>query len=183
MFILLSLVTLAIGCAPKTGVVTETSGPLRGDKAPDIDYVSAEGKSATMNGARNAIAIIAFVDSPGATCCWLHPDVVKISDEMWDLPVSVIQVLRPTEPCPHGKSCIEGCNLREAGLIGLCDATMDASDAYGQPKDGTLFLIDRDNTILRTGSLDMPAAVVEQAKRLGQIEKERIEGSDRKEIY
>lgn len=167
-----SLVGLA-GCAPTSGVITGTSGPQVGSLAPDVQYVSAEGKHGDFNKARYPVAVIAFSAPEGANCCWLDPKVVNVAGQLWDLPVTVAQFSLPKGKCPHGQGCMEACNLRKGGLMSLCDAQRLAWNAYGQPAPGSLILIGPDNKILVTGSLDNPKAVLDEARNLGQAEKKR----------
>jgi hypothetical protein len=176
--IVLALLIGLAGCTPTSGVITGTSTPAwyAGTVAPDVDYRSLEGKQASFNKVRQPIAIVAFVAPPGAACCWLEPTLVNLAGQFWDLPVTVAQFSEPTSKCPHGAGCVEVCNLHKGAVMTLCDAQKLAWEAYGKPAPGTLILIGPDNKILRKGSLSDPQAVVSEAKRLGQTEKERLPG-------
>lgn len=163
------------GRAPTSGVVTGTSTAAwhAGTIAPDVEYRSMEGKQASFNKVRQPVAIVVFVAPPGAACCSLEPKLVNIADQLWDLPVTVAQFSEPTSKCPHGPGCGEVCNLCRSRVMSLCDAEKLAWKAYGEPAPGTLILIGPDNKIMTKASLSDPHAVVDEAKRLGQIEKNR----------
>lgn len=184
--LLVGLVGFA-GCAPTSGVITGTSTPAwyAGTIAPDVEYQSLEGKRASFHKSRQPVAVVAFVGPEGPECCWLEPRVINIADQFWDLPVTVAQFSVPTSKCPHGPGCVEVCNLRKGGVMALCDAEKLAWRAFGRPPLGTLVLIDADNKMLLRGSLGDPTSVVEEAKRLAQIEKNRRQGpgGERREIY
>lgn len=183
--LLIALIGLA-GCAPTSGVITGTSVPAwyAGTMAPDVEYKSLEGKQASFNKVRQPVAIVAFVAPPGTACCSLEPKLVNLANQLWDLPVTVAQFSLPTDKCPHGPGCVEVCNLRQGRVMSLCDAQKLAWRAYGQPAPGTVILIGPDNKMVTKGSLSDPQAVVTEAKRLGQIEKDRPgPGGERIGIY
>ncbi len=184
--LLTALLGLA-GCASPSGVVTGTSTPAwyAGTVAPDVEYRSLQGKQTSFNKIRQPVAVVAFVAPPGATCCWLDPTVLNLADQLWDLPVTVAQFSEPTSQCPHGAGCTEVCNLRQGRVMSLCDAQQLAWRAYGKPAPGTLILIGPDNKILSKGTLNEPQALVAEARRIGQIEKERLRGpgGERLKIY
>jgi len=185
--LLTALIGLA-GCASTSGVVTGTSdrvGAQVGSVAPDVEYESIEGKQASFNKVRQPVAIVAFVAPQGANCCWLEPRLVNIAGHFWDLPVTVAEFSLPTSKCPHGPGCVEVCNMHNGRVMSLCDAQKLAWKAYGEPAPGTLLLVGPDNKIVAKGSLSDPQAVVDQAKRLGLIEKDRLRGpgGERLEVY
>ncbi len=184
--LLIVLLGLA-GCASPSGVVTGTSTPAwyAGTVAPDVEYRSLQGRQTSFNKIRQPVAVVAFVTPPGATCCWLDPTVVNMADQLWDLPVTVAQFSEPTSQCPHGAGCTEVCNLRQGRVMSLCDAQQLAWRAYGKPAPGTLILIGPDNKILSKGTLNDPRVIVNEARRIGQTEKERLRGpgGERLKIY
>lgn len=189
LIVLTGLVSVA-GCTStaREGVITGTALPGwygAGTIAPDVKYRSMEGEEASFTKARQPIAIVAFVAPKGSECCWLEPGVVNIADQLWDLPVTVAQFSQPTSECPHGPGCVEVCNLRTGRVMSLCDAQKLAWRAFGKPASGTLILIGADNTMLLRGSLGDPGAVIDEAKRLGQIENDRRRGpgGERLQIY
>jgi hypothetical protein len=67
--------------------------------------------------------------------------------------------------------------------MSLCDAERLAWNAYGKPASGELILVGEDNKIAMKGSLNDPKAVVDEARRLGQIEKGKGWGGGRLDIY
>jgi hypothetical protein len=176
------------GCVPTSGVVTETSGTTGariGSTAPDVEYKSLEGKQASFNKVRQPVAVLAFIAPQGPNCCAVDPGVINIADHLWDLPVTVAQLSLPTSKCPHGPGCVEACNLRKGRVMSLCDAQRLAWNAYGKPAPGTLLLIGPDDKIAAKASLLDPKAVMDAARKLGQIEseKERGPGGERLGIY
>jgi hypothetical protein len=185
--ILLTALVGFAGCAPTSGVITNTTSPGwygAGTIAPNVQYRSMEGKQASFNKVREPVAIVAFVAPPGAACCSLEPKLINIADQFWDLPVTVAEFSEPTSKCPHGPGCAEVCKLHQGRVMSLCDADKLAWKAYGKPAPGTLILIGPDNKIVTKASLSDPHAVVDEAKRLGQIEKNRPgPGGERLGIY
>ena len=114
----------------------------------------------------------------------MEPKLVNLADQLWDLPVTVAQFSLPAGRCPHGAGCVEVCNLRQGRVMSLCDAQKLAWKAYGKPAPGTLILIGSDDKFVAKAPLSNPRAVVEEAKRLGQIEKDRPGlGGERRDIY
>jgi hypothetical protein len=176
--VLLTALLAWAGCASPSGVITGTSAPAQsaGAVAPEVEYRSMQGGQAFFNQVRQPVTIVAFVAPPGAACCWLDPEVFNLAAQFWDLPVTVAQFSEPTSKCPHGAGCTEACHVHEGSVMSLCDAQRLAWHAYGQPTPGTLFLLGPDNQILMKGSLSNPRAIVNEAKRLGQMEKERLHG-------
>ncbi len=175
--LLTALLTLA-GCASPSGVITGASAPAQdaGTVAPDVEYRSMQGGQTSFNKVRQPVTIVAFVAPPGDACCWLDPEVFNLADQFWGLPVTVAQFSEPTSQCPHGAGCTEVCNVHEGSVMSLCDAQKLAWHAYGRPTPGALILVGPDNQILMKGLLSNPWAVVNEAKRIGQIEKERLRG-------
>jgi hypothetical protein len=176
--VLLTALFALAGCASPSGVITGTSAPApdAGTVAPDVEYQSLQGGLASFNQARQPVTIVAFVAPPGTACCWLDPDLFNLAGQFWDLPVTVAQFSEPTSKCPHTAVCTEVCNVHDGSVISLCDAQRFAWHAYGRPTPGTLFLLGPDNQILMKGSLSNPQALVDEAKRLAQMEKERLRG-------
>jgi len=185
--VLIVLIALA-GCMPTSGVITKasgTSGLQIGSVVPDVEYESMAGKQTSFNKARQAVAVIAFVTPQGAACCSLDPKVVNIADQLWEVPVTVAEFSLPTSECPHGPGCVEACNLRKGRVMSLCDAGRLAWNAYGKPAPGTLILVGPDNKVVAKASLSDPGALVDEARRLGQIQKkeQRGPGGGRLDIY
>ena len=173
------------GCAPNYGTVTATSGLEVGSQTPDIQYTTVKGKKVDFNKVRYSTAVMVFIEVPGTNCCWVSPEVVKIANEVWNLPVTVVQVTLPTSPCPHGEGCVEVCKIRNRGLISMCDSSKIAWKAFGQPKGNTVLLIDKSGKIIQKASLADSAALVSKAESMGQAlkEKEINEDEIREKIY
>ncbi len=176
--VLLTALLALAGCASPSGVIMGTSAPAQetGTVVPDVEFRSMQGGLASFNDVRQPVTLVAFVAPPGATCCWLDPDVFNLADQFWGLPVTVAQFSEPTSQCPHAGGCAEACHVHEDTVISLCDAQKLAWHAYGRPTPGTLFLLGPDNQILMKGSVRNPGAIVNEAKRLAQMEKERLPG-------
>jgi hypothetical protein len=178
--IVLAAVTAAMlaGCTPNYGVVSATSGLEVGNQAPDIQYTTIKGKKVDFNKVRYSTAVLAFIEVPGSNCCWLSPDVVKIANEVFDLPVTVVQVTLPTSPCPHGEGCVEVCKIRNRGLISMCDSSRIAWKAFGQPKGNTVILIDKSGKVIQTAPLASSGALVAKAAEMGQAFKDKETNED-----
>jgi len=161
---------------PDSGTITGVSGPQIGPVAPDIYYLSAEGKKGDFNRIRYGLALVAFSPPDDARCCSLDPKVVNLSDELWNLPVTVAQVSLPNGKCPHGQGCLEAGSVCNKRLVTFCDANSVAWNAYGRPTPGSVILIGPGNKVLMTGSLDHPRNVLSEARRLGQEELDRARG-------
>lgn len=178
----LTLLVVA-GCASQGGTIVGVKGPVVGSTVPDVTYVSNEGKQTTFNKARYGVAVVAFTTAPGATCCWLNPKVVQLADQVWDLPVTVAQILIPENPCPHGNACMETCYLHKAGLMALCDGGHILWDAYGKPKPGTLVLIDSKGKVIESASLDASGPLMARAKQMGKNSEEKPAVGDRRDVF
>jgi len=165
-----------VGCAPTSGTITGVSGPQIGPVVPDIQYLSAEGKKGDFDRIRYGLALVVFSPPEGARCCSLDPKVVNLSDQVWNLPVTVAQVSLPNGKRPHGEGCLEGCNHRNERVVTLCDANSVAWNAYGRPTPGSVILIGPGNKVLMTGTLDHPGDILSEARRLGLDEQERTRG-------
>lgn len=182
---ILTLLGVAIGlagCAPTSGVITLAVGRSPATVA-DIQYVSADGRETSFNQVRYSTTIVAFSSTEGANCCAIDPRVVQIADQVWELPVTVAQISIPNGKCPHGSGCVEACNLREGGLMSLCDADRLAWEVYGQPVSGKLFLINAQSEVLMTGDISDPKAVVEGARTVARSFDQRRDRLDGPEIW
>lgn len=166
-------VLMIAGCAPVAGVVTGAVGSRVGSKAPDIQYVTVEGRPSSFNWARCPIALVAFTSSESPAGYTVNPSVADLADRLWDLPVTVAQLTLPPEDRSHGVDRAQIGRARKSGMMFLVDADRLAWNAYGQPAPGTLLLLRDDGTIVMTGSLGDPEAVLREARRLGEIERRR----------
>jgi hypothetical protein len=168
LIVVLSIATsLVAGCAV-SGVVTGTSGSRVDSVTPDIRYVSA-GRTTSFNWARCPIALLAFTQPSGSVEYQLDPTMVQLADQLWDLPVTVAQLSLPAD---HGQDRA-AFNLHKSGMMCLYDPDRIAWEAYGRPTPGEVFLIDEYGHIVMAGSLTNPQPVLDEARRLGQVEKDR----------
>ncbi|MCJ7544701.1 MAG: hypothetical protein MUP47_09100 [Phycisphaerae bacterium] len=170
---LLSIVVLiATGCASLSGVVTGTSGSRVDSRTPDILFVSAEGRPGSFNWARYPIAVVAFTSAEGSPYR-VDPRMASLCDQLWDLPVTVAQFSLPAENRPVGLDYAALRGAGKSGMIFLLDAQRLAWNGYGAPPPGELLLLGEDGSILMTGSLTSPELVLQEARRLGEVEKQR----------
>ena len=138
------------GCAsrPHTGVVGWNKDFSVGSFAPDIPFVSADGKEIRLNEIRQPVAILAFISPTPHNCFSLRPDLVELANRFRHHPITVVQISLPTNECPKGPGCSKSCEIIDGNLITLCDPSRIAWKAYNQPKPDTIFLIDEDNKIV-----------------------------------
>lgn len=170
-------VLIVAGCAPLAGVVTGASGSRVGTRTPDVLFVSAEGWPGSFNWARYPIAVVAFTSAEGSAYR-VDPDMATLCDRLWDLPVTVAQFSLPAESRPVGPDYAQLRGVGKSGMIFLLDASRIAWNAYGRPAPGELLLIGDDGTILMTGSLKSPELVLQAARRLGEVERQRRQAED-----
>lgn len=163
--------SLFAGCAA-SGVVTGVSGSRVDALAPDIRYVTPGGAKTSFHWARCPIALVAFTLPGDSAAYQLDPTMVRLADQLWDLPVTVTQVSLPREGTATEMSP-ETFTLRKSGMMCLYDPARIAWEAYGRPAPGDLLLIDEHGRIVMTGSLTNPQPVLDEARRLGQIEQDR----------
>jgi len=185
--VLVAAATFVAGCAPTSGLITAATAPAVGTKVQDFEYTSITGRQATFSQVRYPVAILAFTSPPGNACCWLDPKVVSLANQMWNLPVTVAEISLPTEKCSHGPGCSEGCRLH-AGLMSLCDTSKVVWNAYGRPRLGTVILIDQDNNVVQTATLDDLNSLLAKAQQLGKVAAQSRPGGTsaaeaRREIY
>jgi hypothetical protein len=166
---ILTVTIFSIGCkpVPRAGVV-EWQGPHVGASARDIPFTATDGTQTTFHEVRAPIALIAFVSPPGDMCCWLSPQLLNLTNRFENLPVSVAQISMPQSPCPHGPGCVEMCRLGETKLFSFCDSDGIAWKAYGEPKAGTVILIDQSDKVVATGSLDNLGPMADKAYQMGK---------------
>ncbi len=166
--VMLSLAVLTLtGCGAVSGVVTGASGSRVDSLTPDIRYITADGRAGSFDWARFPIAVVAFTAPEG-----LDPTMVHLADQLADLPVTVAQFSLPSE---HG---LEAGPVGKSGMIVLYDTQRIAWNAYGRPEVGALMLIGENGRILMTGSLRDPSPVLQEARRLGEIEKQRRQAEE-----
>jgi hypothetical protein len=171
----------ASGCtpAPRSGTVGWEGTMPAGSLAKDIPFTASDGTETTFHKVRGPIAIIAFVSPPPDQCCWISPQLVNLTNRFEGLPVSVAQFSLPTPKCPHGPGCTEMCRLGKTQLFSFCDTDRIAWKAYGEPKLGTVILIDQSDKVIATGSLGNLAPVADKAYEMGK----RLHESEPQMIY
>jgi hypothetical protein len=158
------------GCkpSPRTGSVGWGGGTPAGSLAKDIPFTAADGSQTTFHKVRAPIAVVAFVQMPPDQCCWISPKLLNLANQFRDLPVSVAEISQPMGKCPHGPGCMAMCRLGKTQLFAFCDADRIAWKAYGEPKSGTVILIDQRDTVIVTGSLDDLKPVADKAYQMGE---------------
>jgi hypothetical protein len=166
---LLAVVLVVCGCtpAPRSGSVG-WEGKVPPGLAKDIPFTASDGTQTTFHKVRAPIAVMAFVNEPPDQCCWMSPKLLNLTDRFEGLPVSVAQISEPTAKCPHGPGCMELCRLGKTRLFSFCDSDHIAWKAYGEPKSGTVLLIDQKDHVVMTGSLDDLKPLADKAYEMGQ---------------
>lgn len=176
--VVLSIATCLVGGCAVSGVITEASGSRVGSMTPDFHYVSTHGRKTSFNWARCPIALVAFTLREGSAYYQLDPTMVELADRLWDLPVTVAQVSLPQDSGVPGPGRVGVFDLRKSGMMCLYDANRVAWEAYGRPAPGELILIDEHGRIVMVGSLTDPEPVLQEARRLGWIAKNRREAGE-----
>lgn len=138
-----------------------------------MPFTAADGSRTSLSAIRKPVTVVAFTTPPGEYCCWISPKLTRLSNRLWNLPVTVAQISVPTSPCPHGTGCSEACGMGDHQLIALCDMDRIAWRAYGKPTSGTVFLLDKNGNIAERATLADIEPVKQKAMTLG--EKARIE--------
>jgi hypothetical protein len=158
------------GCtpAPRTGSVGWEGTIFAGAEARDIPFTASDGTKTTFHKVRGPIAVIAFVSPPPDQCCWISPKLLNLVNEYRELPISVAEISAPQPKCPHGPGCMEMCRLGKTQLFAFCDSDRIAWKAYGNPKPGTVIVIDQRDRIVAVGSLDNLKPAADEAYRLGK---------------
>ena len=161
------------GCSvsePAAGIVRK---PQRqeltvGMTAPDIPFTAATGKQTTFNRVRRSIAIVAFTDTPDQGCCRLDPQLVTLGQRFRSASVTVAQISLSSAKCPHGRGCVETCQLSKTKLVALCDTDRIAWKAFRRPKANTAFLIDDRGRIIDIRPLSDLRPIRSKAEDLNQ---------------
>ncbi len=175
--VMLALSGLLIGCegGATGGMVTGAdqdealaAGPKVGHEAPDIHFSSFRGEKRAIRHKQGWVSIIGFVGTTGPKCCMLDPAMTNAAARYWDRPVRVIQVSLPTEDCPEGVGCIEGCQVRPLHLIALCDTEQQAYRAYGSPKQGTVVAVDTNGKIVDVAEVGRIETLYDDVDRLAK---------------
>jgi hypothetical protein len=150
---------------PVSGVVT-SAALTKDSAAPDMIFVSTEGKPTTFKKISKPVAILAFIESPGEACGRFVPELIATADRFKGQPITVAQISLPTSKCSHGSGCTAVSNIGNGHLISLCDAKRAAWKAYGQPEPDTIILINDNNKIEATGTLENLLRLAKKAQIL-----------------
>lgn len=119
---------------------------------------------------------MAFAAIEGSAGQQLDPTVVALADQLADLPVTVAQISLPPEGSAAGGEAAH--TPSKSGMMYLYDAHRIAWEAFGRPNPGELILIGRNGDVLATGSLRDPQSVLDETRRLGQIDKDQRDRSE-----
>ena len=168
------------GCAngPHAGVVGWNKDFSSGSFAPDIPFISADGKETRFNEIRQPVAILAFTSPPSQKCCSLRPDLVELANRFKNLPITVAQISIPTNECPYGPGCSTSCDTIDENLVTLCDPTRIAWNAYNQPDHNTVILINKDK-IVDVQTISNMKVLADKAEKMGdQIDWENLDVGD-----
>ncbi len=176
-----AVMLILAGCAsteprPISGIVGFSEDYPLGTRAPDIPFVSIDGKQTSFKRVSQSIAIVAFTSTPGEACCRLVPELVTLAHRFRNESITVAQISLPTTECSHGLGCAEYCNINDARLVSLCDADRMAWKAYLQPEPNTVFLIDDNYKIIAIESIINIESIAKKAQRLA-YELEEIDSS------
>jgi hypothetical protein len=156
------------GCGgpPPSGVI-ERQPPLSvGTFAPNIPFVSSNGKRTTLNRVRQPVAILAFVEMPGDSCCRVEPKLADLSAQFSGWPVMVVQISLPTGPCLHTGTRGRAGDLRKSDPVVLCDRDRVAWLIYGQPSSGTVIVTDQRSMIVLVSDMSHLRTVDRKAAAL-----------------
>ena len=163
------MMMVLMGCTTSkltSGVVGWHKGFTVGSFAPDIPFISKDGKQTTLHNVRLPIAFLAFIDPDDEECCSLRTELISLSKQFRVLPITVVQISLPTKKCPHGPGCMEVSNLDKVAMVALCDPFRIAWRAYGQPKPNTIILVDNNSRLVDIGSFDNLKALVDKAEQM-----------------
>jgi hypothetical protein len=168
---LLAVTVVLAGCnstahRPIAGVVDFSKDYPVGTRAPDIPFISTDGKQTSFKKVSQSIAIVAFTSTPGEACCKLVPELVALAHRFRNEPITVAQISLPTTKCSHGPGCAEHCNINDARLVSLCDADRMAWKAYGQLKPNTVVLVGENNRIAAIEDLENLDSIANKAQRM-----------------
>ena len=163
----------------KVGVIGYRQG-MKGvnSTAPEIPYVDGAGRVRKLSDVRQDIAVVIFTTIPqDKPCNWVDPRIRQAAEGFWDDPISVVQITIPDSHCKRGPGVVEG-TPKIDGYIGLSDENKLAWNAFGKPKDGTVYLLDDNNTIVAIATLDDMKDLLDEAEELGTQIKKQYEGED-----
>lgn len=170
--IVLLLGTLVIGFTGCTnvsycGVVNHGKELSSNSFAPDITFVSADGKEIKFNKTRQPIAILAFTSAQSQNCCQPKPELVELANRFKSLPIAVAQIYLPTDECSYEAGCSE-CNITSENMVTLFDSERIAWNAYNRPSSNTVILVDKNNKIVHKTSIDNLQVLANKAENMGE---------------
>ncbi len=156
------------GCGgpPLYGVIERQTPLAVGTFAPDIPFVSSEGKRVTLDDVRRPITILAFVETFGDSCGLVKPELASLSAEYKRLPVSVVQVSLPTGPCSHPTIDGHGRGPKKSDPVILCDRDRVAWNSYGQPPSGTVIVVNRRGIMAEVSDMNHLRVVARKVDQL-----------------
>ncbi len=156
------------GCGgpPLYGVIERQTPLAVGTFAPDIPFVSSEGKRVTLDDVRRPVTILAFVETPGDSCGVVKPELAALSAEFQRLPVSVVQIFMPTGPCSHTATDRHMRGFKNHDPILLCDRDRVAWNSYGQPPLGTVIVVNRRGTMVEVSDMNHLRLVARKVDQL-----------------
>ncbi len=156
-----------------SGVVGFKKDHLKGETAPDIPFVSMEGKQTSLWTTTRSIWILAFVNTPDQACFRLAPELVTMASRFRNDPITIAQISYPFNKCPQESRYTES-NLG-IPLALLCDADQIAWKAYNNPKPNTIILIDDNKIIVEIGSMEDLELIANKAQTLAMEVEQKLE--------
>jgi hypothetical protein len=177
-----SIGLLTLGCDPDTnqsGVVTSKSNMKPGARMPQVRYMKENGDWTSLNQERQPVAIIAFVDTPSGQNPQPDGQLEDLAGQYVALPVSVVQVSAPADRQPSSQGCKELITSR-SNMILLCDSQLRTWEAFQQPEDGTIFLVDENSEVVDVATIGSHRQLAERAEDMGESQKRlhRVSGDE-----
>ena len=143
-----------------------SGGLAVGAAAPNVPFTTASGRSVMLNSVRQPIAIVGFVNTPGADCNQLAPQLRSLSQRYLSQPVTVVQMSVPAEPGVYGPGCQVVSGDPALGLVVICDPSREALASFNNPAPGTIYLLDNQGVVIARGTLDRPGTVTDAADKM-----------------
>ncbi len=166
-----ALITMLAGCAdPQTGTVAGPCGVMWKNHVPNIPFYGPDGRQASLDDVRLEVTIVGFVTPPASECFTPNPVLKSLAENVRyiNLPVSVVQISRPTSPTPtSGPASTPPNKLDCKYMVILADPDGFAWKAFGDPKPGDVYLMDWNNQIVLRATLDKLGYLPIRAEELG----------------
>lgn len=169
------------GCSQytsKTGVVIASPKfqPMTETHAPIIPLVLSSGKETSLRKVSGPLCIVAFVKPPAGQPGFLDPRLVWLNNKLEVEVASVTQIAIPTKDCPLDENFCDICPKPPGLMIQLADPQLVAWNAFGDPADGSIFLIDNHWKIIMTGKISDLDPVLQKARQTAQeLDDEQME--------